>query len=152
VVALKVLRRTSPSELYGFKQEFRSLAGIEHPNLVTLYELLFEGERWFFSMEFVPSTDFLTHVRDDAPGSRAPLTPDETPVRFSATLVSTRDLVEGATASAARPAPVNRPQPFSLDRLLRALSQLAEGLMALHAAGIVHRDLFVLRTGWLSSN
>lgn len=144
VVALKVLRRTTPSELYGFKQEFRSLSGIGHPNLVTLYELLCEGERWFFSMEFVPGTDFLTHVRDGIPNTvlGAALTPSDTPVSFPTTLASAQDLPEGAAGAGTHdPVPVYRPRAFSLDRLLRALLHLGGGLMALHAAGIIHRDI-----------
>lgn len=144
VVAIKVLRRTSPSGLYGFKQEFRLLSGIEHPNLVTLYELLCEGERWFFTMEFVPGTDFLTHVRDGAlhGGAGAALTPSDSLHAGPATLLSTQDLSEGFPGAAGDlPVTVYRPRAFSPDRLLRALLHLAGGLMTLHAAGIVHRDI-----------
>lgn len=144
VVALKVLRRTGASDLYGFKQEFRSLSGIEHPNLVTLYELLCEGERWFFSMEFVPGTDFLTHVRDRMlhMGPGAVLTPSDTPASFPETLLSSQALPEsGADAENHSPVTVFRPRAFSLERLLRSLLRLAGGLMTLHAAGIIHRDI-----------
>ena len=84
-VALKTLLRFSPTALYQFKQEFRTLAGVHHPNLVQLYELVATDERVFFAMELVRGSDFVTHVRASG---KAPAEPD----RLRAAL---RQLVQG---------------------------------------------------------
>jgi len=57
-VALKTLNASSGLDVYLFKREFRSLADLRHVNLVTLYELVSEGELWFFTMEYVVGVPF----------------------------------------------------------------------------------------------
>src|SRR4051794_40201454 len=60
LVAIKTLRHSDPGALSRIKQEFRTLAGVQHPNLVRLYELAAtEGGEVFFTMELVRGTDFL---------------------------------------------------------------------------------------------
>jgi len=66
IVALKTMRRATPAAVYWLKQEFRSLAGISHPNLVCLYELIVEQERCFFTMELVKGVNFVQYVRQEA--------------------------------------------------------------------------------------
>ena len=72
-VALKTLRNVGPLELFLFKNEFRSLADIVHPNLVGLHELLADGDSWFFTMDYVPGQDWLSWVRgeDAVAGTRS---------------------------------------------------------------------------------
>ena len=98
-VALKVLNRTGEREVRRFKNEFRRLADLRHPNLVALHELYADEGAWFFTMELVHGDTFISHVRQAGDGE---------PLRA---------------------------------RLAAALRQLSAGLLALHAAGMVHRDV-----------
>jgi eukaryotic-like serine/threonine-protein kinase len=114
-VALKTLKLSSGMDLYRFKREFRALADVKHPNLVTLYELISEGPLWFFTMEYVAG----------APFDRFVLAPQAAPnAQFDDALATVRN---GAQATS--------------DRILQTVRQLCVGVHAMHEAGCVHRDL-----------
>lgn len=65
-VALKTLHDRAPEEIYRLKGEFRAIAGVVHPNLVQLYDLVVTDAECFFTMQFVDGADFVSHVRRDA--------------------------------------------------------------------------------------
>lgn len=100
-LALKSLRRVTPTSVLQLKREFRALADVSHPNLVSLHELFCEDDEWFFTMELVLGLPLV-----DARG----------------------------------PAPLCE-RPSEVDALVRRFSGLAQGIAALHAHGILHRDL-----------
>jgi eukaryotic-like serine/threonine-protein kinase len=86
-VAIKRLRFFSPAALYLFKQEFRTLEDVHHPNLVRLHELVAtEARDVFFTMELVLGVDLVEHVLDQGK------------VDFDRLRAALRQLVEGVQA------------------------------------------------------
>ncbi len=72
VVALKTLLRARAADIYRLKREFRSLADVAHPNLVSLYELVVEGADCFFTMELVHGVNVVEYVRGSEATARDP--------------------------------------------------------------------------------
>lgn len=62
-IALKTLHQLDPGALFRLKNEFRSAAGLSHPNLVSLHQLVSHDDEWFITMEFVDGVSFFDHVR-----------------------------------------------------------------------------------------
>lgn len=105
-VAIKSVSRLSPESLTRFKNEFRLLAELRHPNVVALHELHHEGSRLFFTMELIRGVDFITWLC----GDKLPELQQRRPCR-------------------------------DYDKLRDAMHQLAEGVHAIHRAGLLHRDI-----------
>jgi tetratricopeptide (TPR) repeat protein len=124
-VAVKTIGRMNASALLRFKNEFRALADVAHPNLVRLFELRGDGMTWFFTMEFVEGLPFLRYVRRTESDAAAASTtsgvaePHQTPVRPVQAIATNLDE----------------------DRLRLAFPQLVEAVAAIHAAGKLHCDL-----------
>ena len=120
-VAVKLLRSEHPAGITRFKREFRSLADVLHPNLVRLYELGAEHDRWYFTMELVAGKPFVEH-------SRA--------IGTSVRVAATQPLVGAASAQSTALVPET-----DIARLRATMVQLAEGVHALHDARKLHCDL-----------
>jgi tRNA A-37 threonylcarbamoyl transferase component Bud32/tetratricopeptide (TPR) repeat protein len=120
-VALKTLQRRDAEALMRIKREFRALADVRHPNLVSLYDLVAEGDTWFYTLELIEGVDFLSWLR---------------PVERKATDTPTArlDRTVPSRERAARDA-------LDLARLRAGFRQLGEGVAHLHAEGRHHRDL-----------
>ncbi len=152
-IALKTLHRLDPASILRLKQEFRTIAHVAHPNLVTLHELVSEGELWFFTMDLLDGVSFLDWVRQG-------LGPSPTPEFADTVDVANNPTLEAATVRDASPfsqtldlAPQGTLEGvLDVPRLRDALRQLVNGISALHAAGMLHRDIkpsnvMVLRDG-----
>jgi len=111
-VALKTLYFDDPAAVYRLKKEFRTLADVAHPNLISLYELVGEADTWYFTMELIHGETFQDYVRAPAPTT-------------------------GPGVGGGEPAPGDLDVP----RLRSALRQLAQGVHYLHEAGKWHLDL-----------
>ena len=59
---MKVLKFTYPRALHYFKREFRAVASLSHPNLVALYDLHFEDDQYFYTMELIEGCDLYVFV------------------------------------------------------------------------------------------
>ena len=166
-VALKYLTRADdPSWLLMFKQEYRLVADLVHPNVVSLYELQAMSDgRWAIAMELIEGArSFLEHVRphqhlrsketnlstesrletaatySTAPAKRdaaAPSLDDATMTTFP----SGADVLEGLR-SASQPVDAALQQATVVpERLVESVSQAVRGLEAVHRRGLFHRDV-----------
>ncbi len=97
-----------------FQREAKAAASLNHPNIVTIYEIAEDGDQIFIVMEYVEGKT-LREVLN------TPLTPP---------------FIGGRTD----PSPIPNVQ-LPVPDVLKIINQIAEGLAQAHKAGIVHRDI-----------
>lgn len=165
-VALKRAAHPGQDALYRLKREFRARAGLSHPNLIQLYELVAEGDSCFFTMELVEGLTFLNWIRagrdEDAPSPRL----DGATVALAATatevvepagvgsdfessghdLPTVRHGADGRARESVVPTPCDDAPPSNWSRarearVRSAMVGLLRGLSTLHETGQMHRDI-----------
>ena len=62
-IALKVLRDIDPFLLYRFKQEFRVIHDLQHPNVLRVFELIQHETSIFFTMELIRGVNLIDYIR-----------------------------------------------------------------------------------------
>ncbi|MFQ5627945.1 MAG: protein kinase, partial [bacterium] len=123
-VALKFLPAhytADPQVNARFQREAKAAAALNHPNIITVYEIGEHEGRAYIAMEYIDGHSLREMIN-------IPLNPPSKE-GFS---VSPFEGGRGDVTNS-RPLPVNR--------ILDILSQICEGLAKAHGAGIVHRDL-----------
>ncbi|MCA9675946.1 MAG: AAA family ATPase [Myxococcales bacterium] len=143
LVALKTLRQVGPAAIARFKQEFRALANLVHPSLITLYELVSEDDGLFFTMELVPGIHFDRWACGGSPTDDLSTHEDDGhPTELTRSLRLGDDRDDPEQTHRGRELPAQRPRArVDLPRLRHGLRHLAEGVAAIHDAGMLHRDL-----------
>ncbi len=103
VVALKTLRHLDAATPLRLKREFRSMANVAHPNLVSLHELFSVDGESFFTMERIEGQDLAALLRGKKTGSGSSGSPSPQVVPPEATLTAGRvepNVPEGKGAAA----------------------------------------------------
>jgi serine/threonine-protein kinase len=70
VVAVKVLRESfaiDPAFQARFQREAQAAANLDHPNIVTVYDVGRDGDRYYIVMEYVDGSDLKHLIRAEAP-------------------------------------------------------------------------------------
>ena len=144
-IAIKRLRTVAPSRLLQFKQEFRLLADLAHPNLIQYHELLHHEGCWYLTMEYVQGVNFRDFVHGRNPraieaGETASMASVATSVSGLAATQALSSTDGGAGRVPGAGAQIELADDH-IERLRAALPQLVDGMCQLHEAGVIHRDI-----------
>jgi len=145
-VALKFLPdevARDPQALSRFQREARAASALNHPNICTIYDIGEHEGRAFIVMEYLEGMTLKDRIAK-------PLTPSPSPLRkreprFLEVLPSPEGRAPFLSAAKEWPAGPGegaaRGAGLPIDTLLDLAIQIADGLEAAHAKGIVHRDV-----------
>src|SRR6185295_11169264 len=128
---LRALNQPDGDQVYRLKQEFRGLRDLVHRNLVRLDELFVEDGSCFFTMELIDGATVLSYLR----GSAAPAVSG---LDVTAVLHRSGD----GEVAAERPSSGSPTAPqLDFEQVRLVFGQIAEGVLAIHEAQKVHRDI-----------
>ncbi|MGB7489787.1 MAG: protein kinase [Thermoanaerobaculia bacterium] len=128
-IALKILPPelvTQPDRLERFRREAKTLAALNHPNIVTIHSV----------ETAVPAATDLTRPDPVPAGEGEPLSPQAPKPPSPVVHFLTMELVDGKTVADSIP-----PGGLAAERILELSVPLADALAKAHATGVVHRDL-----------
>lgn len=143
-VALKTLHHLESDDIYQLKEEFRSLAGVTHPSLIELYELVIERGDVFFTMELIDGVELIRHVRghDSARETSGVISTQAAGAEGKLPSGARLDSMDDAALDGSSLQPGSDAlSDAALARLTAALPQLVAAISALHRAGKLHRDI-----------
>ena len=135
-VALKFLPEVmvqSPAALERFKREAHAASALNHPNICTIYDVDEDGGRPFIAMELLEGQTLRGRLENTKVENR------NSKFGPGAGLA-----VQGRSSSSPGRA------PLAVDELLELAIQIADGLDAAHAKGIIHRDIKPANT-WVTT-
>ena len=118
-VALKIIRRPEGFSLLRFKEEFRALGELRHPNLIELYDFARDDETWFFTMELIEGVDLVAYLD----GVRA----------SESAYLASMESAAGDRVSGERVTPIRE--------IFRVMAEIGAAVAYLHEQGTIHRDL-----------
>jgi serine/threonine protein kinase len=134
-VALKTpnrLQQNFPATVDHLHKEFLRAREVRHENLVRLFEFHSDGHSWFFTMEYVEGTPFLSYVRPGTGDGPSP----------SSVLVSPSGLASSQQSSPGRDYPwLPALAPTQIERLRKVLQQVLRALLELKRNRLIHRDI-----------
>lgn len=137
--AIKILRDARPDSLLQFKQEFRALSELRHPNLVRFLKLGRSDAMWFIVMEQIDGAPITVARPNDEYSTGERNAAMETTVAGPGCM--TRPHTGALSPALALPIGGHVTPLLDVETLRDRLWQLADGLRTLHRFGVIHCDL-----------